>query len=70
MNFKQFCQEMYYRYVDECWDCQGFEFIKSSEEYWAENKWFVKKQYRKEHGRLQRDVLFSEYVYPGGDCQI
>ena len=66
MIFKQFAQEMYYRYVDECWDCQGFDYIKKAEEYWAQNKWFVKKRYREEIGRLQRETYKSDYVYPGG----
>jgi len=68
MTFRSFAQEMYYRYVEECWDCQGIR-VKEEEEYWADNKWFVRRKYREEHGKLQSSDVPPNYYYPGGDCQ-
>lgn len=55
MTFKSFAQEMYFRYVDECWDC-GISNIKPVEEYWAKNKWFIRTKYREEYGKLVKEV--------------
>jgi phage host-nuclease inhibitor protein Gam len=81
MTFKMFAQEMWYRYCDECWDCQME--IKPVEKYWADNKWFIKNKYREEVGNLIKEIDIlpdptidyqyrydDEYVTPGGDCQV
>jgi hypothetical protein len=57
MTFRQYCQEKWYHYVDECWDCGTT--IEDPQKYFLEQRWFLKHMYRQEVGSLVRQKKFG-----------
>jgi len=65
MTFRGYCQEKWFQYVDECWD-SGVKNI-DAEKYFRDNRWFLRKLYREEVGRLVRDTWRqsqNEHILP------
>ena len=43
-NFRVWVQEMWYRHEEECEAYR--DFVKSPAEYWAQYKWWLKREFR------------------------
>lgn len=46
MNFRAWCQEMWYQHVEESLAWEGFETTATPQEYFAKYKWWLKREYK------------------------
>jgi hypothetical protein len=55
MNFRLWCQQMWYEHVEESSVWEGVEPTGTANEYFNKYKWWLKREYR--HKQQKRNVL-------------
>ena len=45
-NFRHWCQEMWYKHVEECLTWEGVEPTATPQEYFNKYRWWLKREYK------------------------